>query len=338
MVPTFSSIAGHRRPLTLLSQAIGRGTLPPTLLFTGPAGVGKYAVAKAVAAVLNCLSPALDGEWAIDACGVCRACERIARDAHVDVFTLAPDDRGSIKIDAVRSVLERTAFRPFEGRRRVVIIRDADRLEDASQNALLKLLEEPPTGSVFLLTTAVPGALLPTVRSRCMRLTFGRLTTSEVTDVLVRVFEMTEDSAREAAAMSNGGVGEALALSSTDVATLRATALLLLRQGATRGPVQGRLNAAGVLVGPPKKERPREDIALVLRFMASMLRDIELLNSAGDRRVLANPVVADELTQLTRSYAGDRAREAFAAVDRAVTALERNVGAKVVSEWLALQL
>ena len=323
----------------LLSQAIGRDTLPPTLLFAGPAGIGKFVVAQAVASALNCLSPITGGEFPVDACGQCRSCDRIARHIHVDVLTLVPDERASIKIDAVRDVLERTTFRPFEGRRRVVIIRDADALESASQNSLLKSLEEPPPSTVFVLTTAVPGVLLPTVRSRCMRLAFSRLTEREVADVLIRDFDMVESEARTAASLSDGRIGEALALGSTDVAVLREVALLLLRQAAASSAAQSRIQSAAMLsMGPSKKDRPREDVALVLRIMASMLRDIELLNAGGDHRVLANPAVADQLHTLMRGYTGDRARDAFVAVDRAIGALERNAGTKVVSEWVALQL
>ena len=338
-MPTFSSIVGHRRLTTLLAQAIRRETLPPTLLLAGPAGIGKFAVARTVASALNCLAPVFDRDaLAQDACGTCRSCDRISRGVHVDVLILAPDEKASIKIDAVRDVLDRTSFRPFEGRRRVVIIRDADALEPQAQNALLKSLEEPPPSTVFLLTTAVPGVLLPTVRSRCMRLAFGRLTEREVSEVLVRDYDMAEGEAREAAALADGRVGAALALGSTDVAVLRETALLLLRQAAASAGAQARIQAAAALVGPPKKERPREDVGLVLRMMASMLRDIELLNTGGDPRALANPVVVDDLSSLTRGYSGARAREAFVAVDRAITALDRNAGTKVVSEWLALQL
>ena len=168
-------IIGHRRLTTLIARAIERESLPPTLLFAGPSGVGKWAVARATAQAVNCLERVTGADLAVDACGKCRACDRIARGVHVDVIMLQPDDRASIKIDPVREVLSKTGFRPFEGRLRVVLIREADTLEPASQNALLKSLEEPPPGTMFILTTAVPGALLQTVRSRCMRLRFGRL-------------------------------------------------------------------------------------------------------------------------------------------------------------------
>lgn len=337
---TLAEIAGHRRVTSLLAQAIARQTLPPTLLFAGPPGVGKWRVAGALAAAVNCLDPVSDREGlAIDACGVCRSCDRIARGMHVDVVAMEPDEKASIKIDAVRELLGGISFRPFEGTRRVVMIREADALETAAQNALLKSLEEPPPGTIFVLTTAVPGALLPTVRSRCMRLTFARLTEAEVAEILVTKTEMDPREARAAAALADGSIGQALALGNTDMVVLRETALLVLQQAAGSTAAQSRLHAAAAIVaGTSKKERPRADIGLVLRLLASMLRDLEVLNAGADQRLLANPAIAGDLVPLQRAYTGERTREAFQAVDRALMALERNAGAKVVAEWLSLQL
>ena len=150
---------------------------------------------------------------------------------------------------------------------------------------------------------------------------------------------MAERDARAAAALSDGRVGVALTLASTDVAVLREAALVLLRQAAGTSTVAGRLQAAALLhTGASRKERPREDVALILRTLASMLRDVDLIASGGDASLLANAIVADDLASLAKGYSGDRARNGFAAVDRAIAALERNAGIKVVSEWLAVQL
>jgi DNA polymerase III subunit delta' len=346
---TFQSLVGHRRVTALLSRAIARNTLPPTLLFAGPAGVGKWQAAIATAQALNCQNPVRPGDSAmsagdgadlpaVDSCGECRSCERIARGIHVDVIPVTPDDKASIKIDVIRDVLARTSYRPFEGRRRAVLIREAETLEPQSQNALLKSLEEPPPATVFIMTTSVPGSLLPTVRSRSMTLRFGRLPAADVAAVLVRDFEQAEAQARALAALADGSIGHALALENADVSALRETALLLLQQAARRDDAQGRLEVAATIVGPPKKERARDDLALVFRLTGAMLRDIEAINSGVDPRLLANPIVADDLQALARRFGGDRARDAFAAVDRALFALERNAGAKVVAEWLSLQL
>src|SRR6476660_3233068 len=129
----FRTIVGHRRILALLSRSIEGASLPPSLIFSGPEGVGKGRVAQAVAQALNCTNP-VPG----DACGECATCKRIARGVHGDVLSVAPGDTGVIKIEQARDIIDRTMYRPFEGRRRVTIIDDADTMVAAAQNSLLK--------------------------------------------------------------------------------------------------------------------------------------------------------------------------------------------------------
>ena len=137
----FRAITGHRPLLELLARATVRGTVPPSLIFAGPGGVGKRLTAVALAQALNCLRPLpstpTDGH---DACGECAACNRIARGVHADVLVIEPGDSGSIKVDQVREAIDRAAYRPFEGRRRVVVVDGADALvpdgaERAPENA-----------------------------------------------------------------------------------------------------------------------------------------------------------------------------------------------------------
>src|SRR5689334_1110237 len=175
----FREVIGHRRLVRLLTHAISRQSLTPSLILSGPEGVGKRLIAVSIAQELNCLKMDDSG-----ACGECTACRRIARGAHPDVMMIEPGESGSIKIEQVRAAIERSVFRPFEGRRRVTIIDQADALMVGAENALLKTLEEPLPASVFVLVTSRPDTLLPTVRSRCAQLRFGRLQVSEVATVL----------------------------------------------------------------------------------------------------------------------------------------------------------
>ena len=120
----------------------------------GRAVSGSGALAIAVAQALSCVRPAPAKD--VDSCGTCQACTRIARGVHPDVLVVEPGENGSIKVDQVRDIVDRSMYRPFDGKRRVVIIDDADALVPAAQNALLKTLEEPPSSSVFMLVTVTP--------------------------------------------------------------------------------------------------------------------------------------------------------------------------------------
>lgn len=343
----FRDIIGHRRLLALLARAIAHDTLPPSLIFSGPAGVGKFLTAVATTQALNCLSPvraaapsdrASDEAIEIDACGRCAACTRIERGVHPDVLTLQPNDKGNIRIDAVREAIDRSGYRPFEGRRRVTVIDQADGLERSAQNALLKLLEEPPPGSVFLLVTSLPDLLLPTVRSRCPQLRFRPLEPAEVARALVRRGVAAEE-ANAVAALADGSIGRALGASAADMTEARQVAIRVLTQASASDDVRRRMEAAKELVGktggPAASERER--LAVYLRAMASLLRDIEVIHAAADRAVLANPDLVPALERLDR-LSGDRGRQAFRAIDEALGALDRYTNAKLVADWIVLQL
>ncbi|HVB36901.1 MAG TPA: DNA polymerase III subunit [Vicinamibacterales bacterium] len=350
----FRDILGHERVLELLARSIEQGSLPPSQLFAGPSGVGKRLVALAVAQALNCLDPVRSAPpeggagarspepgAARDSCGVCASCTRIARHVHHDVVRLAPDEDGSLGIDEVRAMLDQVAYRPFEARRRVVIIEEADALGSPAQSALLKTLEEPPPATVFILVSARPDALLPTVLSRCPRLRFRSLTVAEIAHALV-ARGYTEAEARAVAANADGSLGRALEARAGDVLQARQLAGQVLRQVAHGGSPRDRLEQAKALVAKRgsggSAASDRDQLATYLRAMSSLLRDVELLACGADEQALANADVKPELERLSDAYAGGRSRHAFAAVDRALGALDRNASAKIVADWIVLQL
>ena len=228
----FRTIAGHARLLSLLSRVIARDSMPPAVLLAGPSGVGKRLTAMAVAQAVNCLQPRTTPEFERDACGECASCRRIARGVHPDVIVVEPGDSGSIKIEQLRDVIDRSQYRPFEGRRRVVIIDEADAAGGDAQSALLKTLEEPPSASLFILVSSIPDALLPTVISRCPRLRFGPLTPAEVARVLIEQHGYAEPDARAAAAEADGSIGRALAAQSEEIGEAREAAQRVLQETA----------------------------------------------------------------------------------------------------------
>lgn len=328
----FRDVLGHRSLTALLTRAVARGTVPATLLFAGPGGVGKWRVGKALAQALNCQATA-DG----DACGICRSCDRIERDVHVDVLPVVADDTGNIKVDVVRDVLERCGYRPFEGLRRVVLIRDADALREEAQNALLKSLEEPPPATVFVLTSAAPDALLRTVRSRTMRLTFGRVPVADIERILVGEHDAAPAEAHRLAMLADGSPGAALRLASSDVDEARDAAVTLLRAAAAPD-LMGRLAIARTVFGEKKAERSRAEMQAVLGAASTLVRDVALLHAGVERGLLANGDIATDVERLARTLSASAARNAFAVIHRARSALDGNAGIKLVTEWIAAEI
>jgi DNA polymerase-3 subunit delta' len=328
----FRDVVGHRHLLDLVAGAVARGSLPPSLIFAGPDGVGKRTAAVALAQLVNCQTP-VSG---LDACGSCASCVRIARLVHADVFVVEPGDTGAIKVDQVRDVIERTAYRPFEGRRRVVIIDEADAMLSEAQNALLKTLEEPPSTSMFVLVTSRPDELLPTVRSRCQRLRFGRLPAGDIAAVLMRLHEYTPADAHAAASAADGSIGLALEAGSTALVEARDAAQEVLQHIASTSDPRRRLDGAKVLAGGGD----RDDLRRRLRALASMVRDLGVIGAGvpRDERFLANADLREPLQRLARSFDRDRLSRAFAAIDRALEAIDRNASPKIVADWLAFQL
>lgn len=343
----FSVVSGHHGLLSLLSRACARDMLPPALLLAGPAGIGKRLTAVAIAEALNCLDPRPGPQGkgdagvapTLDACGQCPSCRRIARGVHPDVLIVEPGDTGSIKIEQVRDVVDRAAYRPFEGRRRAVIVDEADAMVPAAQNALLKTLEEPPPASVFVLVSSMPDALLPTVLSRCPRLRFGPLTPAEVAGVLIRNHGYGEADARAAAADADGSIGRALEAQSADLTEAREAAQRLLEQSARIAEPARRLELAKNLTGKKTGAAgERNQLAMCLRALASLLRDLGILSTGADARSLANADLQRELSRIAQVFDAARSMRAFGAVDRALGALERNASPKVVADWVVLQL
>jgi DNA polymerase-3 subunit delta' len=255
----------------------------------------------ATAQAINCLSPRGESE-SYDACGTCAACTRIAQGMHPDVVIVEPGDSGSIKIEPIREVIKAAGYRPFEGRRRVVIINEADAMAASPQNALLKVLEEPPPSSVFILVTARPDMLLPTVQSRCQRLRF----------------QLAEQGASDDDAME--------------------VARRVLELAAATDEPRQRIEAAKELLvntGAGGRE-DREQLASHLHAMASLIRDVELLSSRG--LLTGWPIRRSAGDRTAKAYQGKRGLNAFESVDRALAALDSNASVKIVADWLVLKL
>ena len=352
---SFREIVGHRRLKRLLARAVHSGTLPPSLVFAGPEGVGKKQMAYALAQALNCLEPVEGPAGERDACGACATCSRIARGLHPDVVLVRrPEDKSAIVISQARDVVRQVGYRPFEARHRVVVIDDADELGGDSQDALLKTLEEPPARNVFVLVTSRPNLLSTTVRSRCCVLRFAPLAAAEIAGALAGAHGFSDADAQAAAALSGGSFARAMGAGASDRAQARAVAAAVLMEAARTTDVRARLAVSAALLksaGRKSKDTDkdkdkegksagadRESVAVRLNALGSLLRDLAVLTTRAPGTALVNLDLRADLEPLARHYDRDRLARAFSAVGRSLGALERNASPKIVADWLVLQL
>jgi DNA polymerase III subunit delta' len=348
----FRDLVGHRTVLSLLARAIDAGTLPPSLIFGGPEGVGKRQAALALAQALNCPTPLRPVPWpdapsapplAIDACGSCATCSRIGRGIHPDLIVITPGETGNIPIKIVREkVLQEVGFKPFEARRRVVIFDGAEGLQVDAQDALLKTLEEPPPGSVLVLVTAQPGQLLPTVRSRCPTVRFAPLANAAVVEWLMKHEGLAEGQARAVASVARGSLAAARAAASEAEGQegYRAAAVRVLQHVSDAGDARRRLEATRDIVGKGKGSgaSERDSLANHLHALAALLRDLAVLATRADVSAVVNVDLVPPLQSVASFFDRERILRAFTAVDRALGALERNASPKTVADWVVLQL
>jgi DNA polymerase-3 subunit delta' len=191
---------------------------------------------------------------------------------------------------------------------------------------------------MFVLVTSRPDMLLPTVRSRCQRLRFGRLAPADVAAVLIEVHGYSSPDAHAAASAADGSIGAALEGASDDFSEARDAAARLLKSAAASRDPRRRLEGAKALAGAGRASADRDDLGRRLRALASMLRDLTAIRSGADDRSLANADQKSVLSGLLGAFDGDRTLRAFDAVERALAALDRNASPKIVADWIAIQL
>lgn len=290
-------LVGNEGARATFSRAVQGGALHHAWLIAGPQGVGKGWFARDAAAMLlaRAIDPSLPVEAALPEDH--RTARLLASGAHPDYRELTrlpkdaakPDDglARSITIAQVRSLQLMFATKPALSDRRVIIIDAIDDLERSGANALLKNLEEPPQGTIFLLISHAPGRLLPTIHSRCRMLRFGALTDAEVAAVLhAELPDATEAEIDALARTGAGSPGRALSFAGLDMATIERDLTLIADTGDSDNAVRGRL--AKALAGKGTQARFAAFVERVPSFIAERAR-----SARGERLRVALDAQAD---------------------------------------------
>ena len=316
----WTDIKGHGTQQTVLQSALAAQRLHHAYLFTGPEGVGKRTLAMVLANAIHCEKS--NGE----VCGGCVNCKRIADGNHPDVRIVAPlATKKEISIQQVRDVEKELSFRSFTGKRKIAIIDPATSLNFASQNALLKTLEEPPQDSLLILIAANAGALLPTIRSRCLRLAFGPLPRALVAEHLVATERMVDEEAQLRAAMAMGSIGAAIVFDKQELSEQRRVWIGVL--GALhQGDFHGANVAAEVLASN------RDEALKFLQWAESWYRDLTVYHVQQNTDEVVNLDMMPELQQQSATGKIAHWLEAFAAAGAASARIQRNLNRRMVME------
>ena len=328
---------GHARAVNVLRRGLGSDRVSHAYLFVGPAHVGKMTLATDLASMVNCIGDDRP-------CGECRQCDRISHGLHADVRVLGlavGDEKGgapsrtAIGIDEIRAIEKEAHLKPFEGRSRVFIIEDAERMSDAAANALLKTLEEPPEQVLIVLLTSKPSLLPPTVVSRCQQLELRPLPVQTVAEHLQSLNGLEAARIEEIARISEGRLGWALrAVEQPETIDSRYDRLQEVWE-VLSATLERRFSYAADLAAQFGNDR--DSVVEELGLWQSWFRDVILLShEAGE--LVVNLSAIEPLRAAAGSLSGGEITGAVRAIDETLELLKRNVNPRLALEQLMLRL
>ncbi len=274
-----------------------------TCILSGPEGIGKKTAALLLAQAMIC------NGGAKRPCGACAACRKVEKQIHPDIIFCQPDKKTGYSTEHAREIRKDIYIMPNEGKKKIYIFEEADLLLPPAQNALLKVLEEPPAYGVILLLCRQPSKLLETVRSRCVELRLAPVTPEEMEEALGQ--DGTPEERQAAIAAANGVVGVARQMLAGQDDTVRAVAAL--------GEAVCRSDEWSILRACLERERTsREELARFLAVNTELLADALTIRSGGVGG--ACPMLRPLAKKLSNTYSVARlsllyraARQAFEA-------------------------
>jgi DNA polymerase-3 subunit delta' len=327
----FRDIVGQPQAVRYLLNSIRNRRLAHAYLFAGGEGVGKTSCAISLVQAFNCEGGVEDG------CGSCSACRKVMQFNSPDFTRIEPGGAARvIAISDIRRLRREIYLQPVEGKYKVFLLSCAERMNEESGNALLKVLEEPPEKSLLILSTSHPHLLLPTILSRCQVVAFRKLAPEEVAEVLRKKMDVGDAQAGFAANLSEGSPGRAMTLLRDGLDERERVMSWLGKNEANE--VENILSMAEERTsksGNSGAER-RKKLIMFLDIVLSWYRDL-LMIAAGSSRIL-NDDYAQELKRAACGLSIMKVHKALNLVLLSQRWIESNANPRLVLEVLFLEI
>ncbi len=321
----FDKIIGQEGAKKILKNSLDKGRTVNAYIFSGPDGVGKYLTAKVFAEALNCTEKDKP-------CGVCISCKKIERDVHPDIKVVDGEET-SVKIDQIRELQEDMGLRPYEGHRKVYIIKNAENMTPEASNCLLKTLEEPPEYGVIILITSNYHTLLPTIISRSQVISFYPLSQKDMERFLSVKFKDNPDRIRFFSAFSRGSPGEALKLAEDEeFIELRDMCIDLLKILINKNNVKEVFMFADGLI--LRKKRIDE----ILNILVFLYRDLLLLKTYKKETIIVNADIKEKLIGYAEGLSIESLYRILEIIEGTKESLDSNANFNIVVEVMLAKI
>jgi len=324
---------------------LANGRLPNAMLFSGQEGVGKKLFAVEIARSFVCTSPVENR-----ACDECTACKRVTTfntptsekgddydhvffSEHADVGLVLPFKR-NLRVGAIRALETQANFRPYEARARVFIIDDAEKMNDAAANALLKTLEEPPETTYIILIAARPDSLLSTIRSRCQTIRFAPVSSPVIATMLRESKGLSSEDAHLVAKICGGSVGKAIDLDLESYRAERDLQIEAIRSAMIETNRSRLITVSERLNDAKNKDRFEENLAII----ESLIRDIWMIKNGAHKDGVCNFDIFDNLHKMATHIDPKKLAASLAEIESLRSALIVNINRKTATDTLFLKM
>jgi DNA polymerase III subunit delta' len=371
-MPTFSSLIGQEAPIAALRRALANQQLPGCYLFVGAPGVGKGALARALAQAAACTNPIL--EPAFDSCGVCMSCRMAEAGTHPEIVTFLPAgeltqiwqfwERDN---KPASGALSRTlSYSPSIGKMRVYIVEKAETLTESAANSLLKVLEEPPPYVLFVLLAPHQARVLPTIFSRSQTVRLSATPHTQLTEFLINSVGTDATSASMLASIAEGKTGYAVRMASTAAVGEEITRILDFAETLPGAPRVRALKIAEQMrklalqikavigeeptasedgdtdTGTTKEKTSRRQLAALFDLLMAFYRDLFACVAVGSQQISGAHIINRDRIERLQQHASvsgaERWMHCLDALTVARRRLDANANVALVTEVLAMAL